>query len=85
MDVKSFYPNIEDKPKDVACGEHHSLLLTSSGSLYAAGLAVYAGIVVYGSNEISYFNKLTKVPTVKNIAVGLDHSIVVTTKGQVYG
>jgi hypothetical protein len=35
--------------------------------------------------KYSYFNKLTKVPTVKNIAVGLDHSIVVTTKGQVYG
>lgn len=82
---KSFYPNFEGKLKEVACGEHHTLLLTADGSLYAAGLGALAGVELYGRKEVLYFNKVSAISQVKHVACGRDHTIVVTTRGQLYG
>ena len=81
----SFYPHLKEQIKEIACGEYHTLLMTAQGSLYSAGLGIYAGIWLHGTNEILYFNKIESIDQVKQIAVGRDHSIVVTKRGQLYG
>lgn len=85
VQLKSFYPHLDDHLKDVACGEHHTLLLSSSGHVYAAGLGIYAGVQLMGSNEVHYFNRLSSISQVRHISVGRDHSVVVTNRGQLYG
>jgi alpha-tubulin suppressor-like RCC1 family protein len=85
INLKTFYPNLNSKIKEIACGEYHTLLLTASGDVYTAGLSKYAGLSVEESAEILYFNKMTQVNQIKHIAVGRDHSIVVTQRGQLYG
>ena len=90
--LHSFYPNLEygeagdeERLKEVACGEFHTLLLTSKGNVYGAGFDKCVGIELIGSNEVFYFHKLNCIKDVKAIAAGIDHSLVVTSRGQLYG
>ena len=85
VDRKSLYPKLDSKLKEVACGEHHTLLLTANGTVYAAGFGVYAGISLIGSSEVMYFNAISQLKQVKHLACGRDHSIVVTSRGQLFG
>lgn len=75
----------------VAAGMNHSLALTSSGQLYAFGLNNY-GQLGRTTNNGSFTANAPAAPvslpgqdgTVVDLAAGGDHSLVLTSSGQVY-
>ena len=83
LDSKAFYPKLTCKLKNVACGEHHTLLLNSQGDVYCAGYAKYAGIQAKG--EIHNFQRIPSLSSIKWVSAGREHSLAVNSRGQLYG
>nr|CAB3252608.1 probable E3 ubiquitin-protein ligase HERC4 [Phallusia mammillata] len=72
----------------VACGEAHSLFLTSSGVILACGSNEYGqlgtGDAPHSSNEMKIIQSLGGIPFAQ-IAAGSWHSLAVTVSGAVFG
>ncbi|CAG9311008.1 unnamed protein product [Blepharisma stoltei] len=86
VDFKTFQPPSQTGLKEVACGEHYTLVLSLDGYVYGAGLAKFAGLQMVGSNEAISFQRVVKIASaVKAISAGRDHSLAVTKRGQIYG
>jgi alpha-tubulin suppressor-like RCC1 family protein len=71
----------------IACGEHHSLVLTDKGYLYAWGRGFEGQLGISNTIEVAatpsfvkYFHK----KTVASIAAGSFHSIAITEEGDLY-
>jgi alpha-tubulin suppressor-like RCC1 family protein len=73
-------------PKDVACGAQHAIVLMTDGTIYGTGF----NMGQLGLNDQVGRNTLTHISvpdgkTVKNIACGRIHTIIITTDGYLYG
>jgi len=80
-------PNLlmADMVKDVACGLHHILILTTAGDVYAVGDNTYGQLGVgssYPSTSVPY--KLTGLENIKAIAAGNYHSLFLDNEGSVW-
>lgn len=70
--------------KDIACGDFHSMIVTTDGIVFACGLAQYAGL---STRRGSIFH-FSLVPgfrqKIQRIFAGREHSIATTVSGQLY-
>jgi alpha-tubulin suppressor-like RCC1 family protein len=84
--VSCFEPKLGNEGvKSVACGDYHTIVL-SGGCVYTAGLAKLAGHNTVNETDILTFQKLSRVALkINQISAGRDHSLAVTSTGQVYG
>jgi len=64
----------------------HTLILTADNSLYAVGNNNY-GQTGYNADEYYILRKVSSVPsgTIKEIAAGYDHSLILMSNGDLYG
>jgi alpha-tubulin suppressor-like RCC1 family protein len=87
IDKPSILKPLRDKRVvQVACGEHHSLVLTEKGYLYAWGRG-FEGQLGLGEVEISStpsFVKFFHKSSVQSIAAGSVHSMAITDNGKLY-
>ncbi|EDV26209.1 uncharacterized protein TRIADDRAFT_56074 [Trichoplax adhaerens] len=75
--------------QQVACGRSHSLILTTNNQVYAAGNNLFGQCGINQKShepEVTRFTQLESLPNLsfKQICCGLDHSLLVTTDGQIY-
>mmetsp|Transcript_10952 Transcript_10952/g.21429 ORF Transcript_10952/g.21429 Transcript_10952/m.21429 type:complete len:1763 (+) Transcript_10952:24-5312(+) len=71
--------------RSVACGDYHTIVL-SGGHVYTAGLAKLAGHSTVNETEILTFQKINRISLkITQVSAGRDHSLVVTSTGQIYG
>ena len=78
------------KPKYIACGSTHTVVLMTDGSLYGTG---YNGYGQLGLGDTTNKSSLTQIPMPtlsagvkpKYIACGSGHTIVLMTDGSLYG
>ena len=85
--LSSFSPEPSGKLTKIACGEDHTVVVTSDGFVYSAGIAKYAGHRRSNMNiSIRYFSLVPEVEEkISKIAVGRNHSIAITVSGNTYG
>lgn len=85
--LESFAPDPSGKLVKIACGEDHTVVVTSDGFVYSAGIAKYAGHRRSNMNiSIRYFTLISDVEEkISKIAVGRNHSIAITVSGNTYG
>ncbi|XP_053677390.1 E3 ubiquitin-protein ligase highwire [Anopheles nili] len=73
----------------IACGQHHSLVLTSAGEVYSFGSNQYGQL---GTGDLQappggrpHFVRFpTGAGTIVSVAAGSNHSVVLTSRGAVY-
>ncbi|KAH8303684.1 hypothetical protein KR018_011658 [Drosophila ironensis] len=74
----------------IACGNNHSLALTSCGELYSWGSNIYGQLGVNTPNELSHSNQPVRLTTllgipVAAIACGGHHSFIISKSSAVFG
>ena len=76
---------------EIAGGQHHSLVLTTSGQLYAFGYNWYGQLGNATGNGAGTANPTPGLMTlpgqtgsISHVAAGMDHSLAVTSSGQLY-
>lgn len=76
--------NIPSRVVQVACGLHHSVLLTDTGEVFTFGSNQQGQL---GLGDFVHRERPTKVPVstpIVQIAAGSNHSLLLTAQGQVY-
>ena len=76
------------KVSRVATGADHSLIITSKGELYGTGDNEIGQLGV--GESVTIYTTFTRITTpgqkaVSQVAVGADHSLIITTDGMLYG
>lgn len=85
VNLESFEPALVGYGiKDIACGDFHSLVVTTDGIVFACGLAQYAGLPARRGSVFRF----TIVPgfrqKIQRIFAGREHSVATTVSGQLY-
>lgn len=70
--------------KMVACGYHHTLVVTEEGRVYGWGKNTEKQLCSSHKESLSSPFEIEGVAMVKQIAAGWGHSLAVTTDGQMY-
>ena len=74
----------------IACGNVHTMFLTSKGNVYGCGWNIFnqvnsGGDRVYTPTKITDFPQLLSSDKIIQIACGGNHTMFLTSKGKVYG
>lgn len=72
-----------NKMVQVACGLHHSVLLTTSGEVFTFGSNQHGQLGTGDNNPRSCLVKM-KVPLALQVAAGSNHTVVLTRNGEVF-
>ena len=89
VNVLTLIPNTTSKtPKYVACGEYHTIVLMTDGTLYGTGSDIIGQLGILDSIQYKY-NVLTLIPnktskTPKYVTCGIFHTVVLMTDGTLY-
>lgn len=85
-DTNNAYVKLTDIPtvKDIAAGDYHSLLLSTSGEVYVAGKNDYGQLGIMDLlNRTNFTKPKFNVSNIKKIAASSEHSILLTNSGEV--
>ena len=77
--------NINQRIKQLVCGYDFTAVLTEEGDVYMSGLGRYGRTGVEGIIYIYSPEKVRDLPSINQISLGHDHSLFLTTTGEVYG
>ncbi|XP_033239286.1 probable E3 ubiquitin-protein ligase HERC4 isoform X1 [Drosophila pseudoobscura] len=74
----------------IACGNNHSLALTSCGELYSWGYNIYGQLGVQSPKDLPHFNAPVQLTTIlgtslATIACGGNHSFLISKSSAVFG
>lgn len=68
-----------------ACGNAHTLCLTTTGQLWGTGGNLYGPLGVSGNQNKIVYSQAVAPSNIKNIACGYEHSLLLTETGEVWG
>ena len=79
--------SVNVKPKYIACGSRHTVVLMTDGSLYGTGKNGYGQLGLGDTVDKTVLTKIDMPVNVKPkyIACGSDHTVVLMTDGSLYG
>eukprot|EP00916_Digyalum_oweni_P014661 GHVL01024038.1.p1 GENE.GHVL01024038.1~~GHVL01024038.1.p1 ORF type:complete len:402 (+),score=65.73 GHVL01024038.1:58-1263(+) len=84
------FDEMNEKVVQVACGHHHTLVLTESNNIYSTGRGEYGRLGRGGNGDqtefaaLEYFASIEPRPTIVKIAAGQAFSAALTQNGEVY-
>ena len=83
--LESFVPPLLNAGiKDIACGDFHSLVVTTEGQIFACGLAQYAGLAEKRGSVFNFTLVTGFRQKMQRIYAGREHSLATTVSGQLY-
>jgi alpha-tubulin suppressor-like RCC1 family protein len=87
IQLDTFNPKPTDPLVKLACGEDHTVVVSSNGDVFSAGIAKYSGHRRDNQNmNILRFTLITEIEQpISKIAVGKNHSIALSNSGVLYG
>ncbi|XP_077301662.1 E3 ubiquitin-protein ligase MYCBP2-like [Arctopsyche grandis] len=75
--------NLKEKVAQIACGLHHTVLLTKQGEVFTYGSNIFGQLGIGHTNPHKAIVKIN-VPPSKLIAAGSNHTVILTKIGEVY-
>ena len=69
--------------KMICCGEHHTIVLKSDGTLWGSGHNVYGQLGLGDTNDRTIFTKITN--NIKSVYCGGTHTIILKSDGTLWG
>ena len=77
--------DINQKIKQLVCVNEVTALLTDHGDVYICGLGTLYQLGIEGTNRSLWPQRIPNLPSIHQVSLGLNHSLFLTTTGEVYG
>jgi RCR-type E3 ubiquitin transferase len=74
---------LKEEVVQIACGLHHTVMLTKNGEVYTCGSNLY-GQLGLGNTTLHRGIVKLQVPLARQIAAGSQHTVILTKSGEVY-